>query len=124
MKSGYEEVLANITTFLRDETKTETVIGKEFTLGEFTCVPVIRLGLGFGFGGGEAEITPKTGGHSEGSGAGAGMGIEPVGFLVARGAEVSFVPARTSKGLSAAFEKLPDLLEKFMEKRQAAATPA
>lgn len=118
MKSDYDEVLTKITQFLRDETKTETVVGKEFKLGEFTCVPVIRLGLGFGFGGGEAEVTPKTGGQSAGSGAGAGMGIEPMGFLVTRGAEVNFVPTKTSKGLSAAFEKLPEVLEKYWTNQQ------
>lgn len=118
MKSNYDDVLAKITQFLQDETKTETVVGKEFKLGEFACVPVIRLGVGFGFGGGEAEITPKMGGHSEGSGAGAGMGIEPMGFLVSRGSEVSFIPTKTSKGLSAAFEKLPEMLGQFWENRQ------
>ena len=42
------------------------------------------------------------------------MGIEPVGFLATRGGEISFIPARNTKGLSAAFEKIPDLLEKFI----------
>ena len=84
-------------------------MGKEFTLGEFTCVPVIRLGMGFGYGGGEGGgDTPELKGHGEGSGAGAGMGIEPVGFLAARGGEITFIPAHNTKGLSAAFEKLPD----------------
>lgn len=114
MKMQVEDVLSKVTDFIKSEAKTETVMGKEFTLGEFTCVPVIRLGMGFGYGGGEGEVPNSKSGHGEGAGAGAGMGIEPVGFLATRGGEISFIPARNTKGLSAAFEKIPDLLEKFM----------
>ncbi len=114
MKMQIEDVLGKVTEFIKSEAKTETIMGKEFKLGEFNCVPVIRIGLGFGYGGGEGEA-PKTGqGHGEGSGAGAGMGIEPVGFLASRGSEITFIPARNTKGLSAAFEKLPDVLDKFI----------
>lgn len=112
MKANFEEVLVKVTEFLKTEAKTETVVGKEFKLGEFTCVPVIRVGLGFGYGGGEGGDDKH--GHGEGSGAGAGIGIEPLGFLVTRNAEISFVPSKTSHGLSAAFEKMPDVLEKFL----------
>ena len=115
MTLNFDEVLTKVTDFLKTEAKTETVIGKEFTLGEFTCVPVIRVGLGFGYGGGEGEDERKA--HGGGSGAGAGIGIEPLGFLVTRGAEISFVPSRNSKGLTAAFEKMPDVLEKFLAKK-------
>lgn len=117
MKTGnYEEVLAKVTEFLKDETKTSTVIGHEFKLGEFTCVPVIKVGMGFGYGGGEGEA--KVSGHGEGSGAGAGMGIVPMGFLVSRGELIQFVPATTTHGFSAAVEKLPDLLGKYFETKK------
>lgn len=116
MQTNFEEVLGKVTDFLQSEAKTETVIGEEFKLGEFTCVPVIRVGLGFGYGGGEGVDDKKA--HGSGSGAGAGIGIEPLGFLVTRGPEISFVPARNSKGLTAAFEKMPDVLEKFLAKRE------
>jgi uncharacterized spore protein YtfJ len=122
MKMQVEEVLSRVTDLIKSEAKTETVMGKEFKLGEFTCVPVIRVGMGFGYGGGEGGgEMPKAGqGHGEGAGAGAGMGIEPVGFLATRGGEISFIPARNTKGMSAAFEKIPDLLEKFMATRRTA----
>jgi uncharacterized spore protein YtfJ len=113
MKANFEEVLSKVTEFLKTEARTETVMGKEFKLGEFTCVPVIRVGLGFGYGGGEGGDDKH--GHGEGSGAGAGIGVEPLGFLVTRGAEISFVPSRTSHGLSAAIEKMPNVLEKFLK---------
>ncbi len=118
MKTNFDDVLGKVTDFLKGEAKTETVIGKEFKLGEFTCVPVIRVGLGFGYGGGEGN-DPKAG-HGEGGGAGAGIGVQPIGFLVTRGEEISFIQAQYSKGLSAAFEKVPELIEKFMEKQNLA----
>ena len=42
------------------------------------------------------------------------------GFLVANGSEIQFIPTRTSKGLGATFEKIPDLLEKFLDKKKKA----
>jgi len=40
-------------------------------------------------------------------------------FLVSRGDQISFVSTKTNRGLAAAFEKVPDLLEKYLEKRPA-----
>ncbi len=117
MKERFEEMLPQITEFLKSEAKTETVIGEPFQLGEFSCVPVIRLGMAFGSGGGEGEGPDKKG-MGEGAGAGAGMGMEPIGFLVTRGGEISFLSARSSSGLSKAFEQAPELIEKFLEKRK------
>ena len=120
MKPEIDEVISKVTDFLRDEAKTETVVGKQFQLGDFTCVPVIRLGMGFGFGGGEGEgDSAKTGkGKGEGSGGGAGAGMEPLGFLVTKGEMIQFVPTHTSKGLSVMFEKAPEMLAKYFEKKE------
>lgn len=115
MKMQFEEMLPQITKFLKEEAKTDTVIGKQFQLGEFSCVPVIRIGMGFGSGGGEGD-SPGKKGQGKGGGAGGGIGMEPIGFLVTRGGEISFLSARTSSGLSKAFEQVPELIEKFMEK--------
>jgi uncharacterized spore protein YtfJ len=121
--TNLNEMLGKITEFLKTEARTETIIGEQFKLGEFTCVPVMSVGMGFGGGGGEGKgkgnSTDKKSGEGEGTGAGggAGMGIGPVGFLVTKGNEIQFISARTSKGLSAAFEKLPDLMESFIEKK-------
>ena len=46
-------------------------------------------------------------------GAGAGIGIEPIGFLVTRKNEISFLQAGKTRGLAAVFEKVPDLIEKI-----------
>ena len=45
-----EELIAKITDFIKSEAKTETVVGDQFELGEFKCVPVIKVGMGFGEG--------------------------------------------------------------------------
>ena len=87
------------------------MVGQQFDLGEFKCVPVIKVGMGFGSGGGEGtEAKTKKG---QGMGAGAGVGIEPIGFLVSKGEEISFLAAGKTSGLAAVFEKVPDLIEKI-----------
>ncbi len=114
------DMLGKMTEFLKSEAKTETIIGQQFKLGDYTCVPVMSVGLGFGGGGGEGKGNNKKAGEGEGIGAGggAGLGMGPVGFLVTRGSEIQFIPTRTSKGLGSAFEKIPDILDKFLDKNK------
>ena len=57
-------------------------------------------------------------GEGGGSGAAAGMGVMPIGFLATRGDQISFIPSTTTTGLSAAFEKLPGLFEKIIDKKK------
>ena len=115
MELHFEELLGKITDFIKSEAKTETVVGEQFELGEFKCVPVIKVGMGFGSGGGEGS-QPKTG-QGQGVGAAAGVGIEPIGFLVSKADEISFLAAGKTQGLAAAFEKVPDLIEKLVRNR-------
>lgn len=126
MSVNLEETAKQLIDFLKMETKTETIVGQAFQLGEFTCVPVVRLGLGLGYGGGEGQGDISGKGKGEGTGTGSaatgGMGISPIGFLITRGDQISFIPTQTSRGLGAAFEKVPDLLEKMLEKKNGKAT--
>lgn len=115
MDLHFEELLGKITEFMKTEANTETVVGEPFDLGEFKCVPVIRVGMGFGSGGGEGTEVKK--GNGQGAGAGAGMGIEPIGFLVTKEDHISFLPAGKTTGLAAAFEKVPDLIEKLAQNK-------
>ncbi len=119
MESNYNELLKTFTEFLKAESKTETIIGKEFQLGEFACVPVMSIGLGFGAGGGEGKSPAKSvmGGEGAGGGGGAGMGMSPIGFLVSRGEVIQFIATRPASGLSGVFEKVPEVLEKFLHKK-------
>ena len=124
MDLHFEDLLKQITDFIKSEAKTETVVGEQFELGEFKCVPVIKVGIGFGSGGGEgADLKTKTR-KGQGMGAGAGIGIEPIGFLVTKGESISFLETGKTHGLAAAFEKMPDVLEKFMDKRYKEEVPA
>lgn len=120
MAFNLEETVKQLTDFMKTEAKTETVVGQSFQLGEFTCLPVIKFGIGLGYGGGEGhgEASGKGKGEGTGGGAGGGVGVEPIGFLTTRGDQISFIPTRSSKGLAAAFEKVPDLLEKMIEKKK------
>lgn len=120
MELHFEELLGKVTDFIKSEANTETVIGESFELGEFKCVPVIKVGMGFGSGGGEGAEPKK--GQGQGGGAAAGMGIEPIGFLVTKGNEISFLEAGKTHGLAAAFEKVPDLIEKLAKNRNKEAT--
>ncbi len=122
MDLHFEELLGKITDFMKTEANTDTVVGTPFQLGEFTCVPVIKVGMGFGSGGGEGTEAKK--GKGQGAGGAAGMGIEPIGFLVTKGDHISFLQAGKTQGLAAAFEKVPDLIEKLAQNRKKEEVPA
>jgi uncharacterized spore protein YtfJ len=113
MKTNFEEIIKEMTTFLTNEAKTETIIGKEFKLGQFNCVPVMALGMGFGGGEGGGEDENKA--HGEGGGGAAGMGMSPIGFLVSNEEKIQFISVKGPSTISTVFEKLPDLLTKYFE---------
>ncbi len=70
MELHFEELLGKITDFIKSEAQTKTIIGEQFQLGEFSCVPVIKVGMGFGSGGGEGRDPKKGEGHGGGVGRG------------------------------------------------------
>jgi len=113
MDTNYQETINKILDDIKSLAKTETVIGEQFQLGEFTCVPIIKIGLGFGTGLGSGSEPKK--GQGSGGGAGGGIGISPIAFLVSKGDEISVLSLDKKKGLSGVFEKVPDLMEKFIE---------
>ncbi len=113
MEFNLDEMLNKVIDQLRTMSKTETVIGESFKLGEFECVPVVKVSMGFGSGGGSGESSKSNLGQA--GAAGAGLGIEPLGFLVSRGDEISMISISRSKGLQSVFEKVPDLLEKLVD---------
>lgn len=116
MNVNFEALLQRVTEFIQSETKTDTVVGQAFTLGEYTCVPIIRARMGFGTGGGEGA-GPKNEGKGEGAMLGAGVVVEPIGFLATRGESISFLGATKHSGFDSALEKMPDLLEKLIDNR-------
>jgi uncharacterized spore protein YtfJ len=114
MELNIVELLDKLSGHVKSIANTETVVGEEFKIGEFTCKPVIKVGTGFGSGYGSGD-DPKGKYKGTGGGAGAGIGIIPLGFLVARGSEISFIAVDKKTALSTLFEKVPDLVEKMAE---------
>ncbi len=112
MVGSFEDMLKTLAEHVKSVGSSETVVGAQFTLGEFSCVPVIRLGLGFGAGGGSGEDSKK--GKGDGGGGGAGIGVEPLGFLVTRGDDIQFLSVGKRSGLAAAMEKMPELLQQML----------
>ena len=108
-----DDMLGKVTEFLKAEANTTTVVGTEFKLGEYTCIPVVKIGIGFGSGGGEGKDAKR--GSGEGGGAGAALGIEPLGFLVSNKDDIRFIPASNKKGVASMLDKVPDVLEKYFE---------
>ena len=104
-----EEMLGKVTDFISTQANTKSVIGEEIKMGEYSCVPVIKVGIGFGSGGGEKDT------FGGGGGAGGAIGMQPIGFLVSGNGEIKFIPASTSTGLEAAINKFPDLIGKYMD---------
>ncbi|MBN2485635.1 MAG: GerW family sporulation protein [Bacteroidales bacterium] len=114
MEANFDLLFDKVSEHLKSFAKTDTIVGEEFKFGEFSCKPVIKVGIGFGGGSG------NTSGHhgkncDSGTGAGAGVGMAPVGFLVTKNGEISFIPATNKKGLGDLFEKVPDLVEKIID---------
>ena len=114
MEINVEELLNKVSEQVKSFAKTDLVIGEEFKIGEYTCKPVIKVGTGFGSGVGVGD-QPKGKKKGEGGGAGAAIGVIPVGFLVTRGDEISFITAERQKGLHTLLEKVPDLVEKVAD---------
>lgn len=114
MEIKVDELLDKVSGHVKSMASTDTILGDEFTLGEFTCRPVIKVGTGFGSGTGTGD-DPKRKTSGTGGGAAAGIGITPVGFLVAKGDEISFIPSDRKSGLSTLLEKVPDLVEKVAD---------
>lgn len=113
MDFNIESLLDKVSEHVKSLASTETILGEEFTLGEFTCRPVIKVGTGFGSGAGTGKDPKSTSGT--GGGAGAGIGITPLGFLVAKEDQIYFIPSDKKTPLSSLIDKVPDLVDKVAD---------
>jgi uncharacterized spore protein YtfJ len=112
MSNRLEELSLSIITQLKEIASSDTVVGKQVTLGNKAVVPVTRVMVGFGVGGGEGEEAGAKSGF--GGGGGGGVRVEPVGFIIIEEDKVSFLPTTKGKyeGLISA---IPDLISKVSE---------
>jgi len=113
MDINIEALLDKVSDHVKSLASTETILGEEFTLGEFTCRPVIKVGTGFGSGAGSGKDPKST--SAAGGGAGAGIGITPLGFLTTKGDQIYFIPSDKKTPLSSLIDKVPDLVEKVAD---------
>ncbi len=116
MDTNYQELAKNLMDHMKTVASTDTVVGEQFSLGEFTCVPVIKLNMGIGSGGGVGDA-PKSG-KGSGGGAGAGVQVEPIAFLVAHGADIKLMNIRKGRGIESFFEAIPEVMEKFKSHKE------
>ena len=118
MDINIENLLDKVSEHVKTLVSTETILGEEFTLGEFTCRPVIKVGTGFGSGAGTGNDSKSNKGL--GGGAGAGIGITPLGFLTTKGDQIYFIPSDKKTPLSSLIDKVPDLVEKVADMKNKA----
>jgi len=111
METRIEDLLDKVSGHVKDLASTDTILGDEFTLGDYTVRPVIKTATGFGSGMGTGE-DPKKKACGTGTGAGAGIAVVPVGFLVAKGDDIKFIGSDRKSALSGLVDKIPDLVEK------------
>jgi uncharacterized spore protein YtfJ len=109
-----DELLDKVSGHVKSLASTETILGEEFSIGEYSCRPVVKVGTGFGSAAGSGNDV-KTKNSGTGGGAGAGVGVVPLGFLVARGDQISFIPVDKKTALSSLVDKIPDLVEKVAD---------
>lgn len=102
-----EKMFGKLDSFL----KTETVIGKPFTVEAVTLVPIVTVsfGLGGGLGGGK----DSKGNDGGGGGGGVGAKITPSAILVIKDNEVSVLPLRNQGSLDKILEMVPELVGKL-----------
>ncbi len=111
------EIIGKLMEELKTVAKTETILGREIKVGEFTLIPVSRISLGVGAGGGKGTDNKKEG---EGGGGGGGVMVTPIAFIVIKGDDISFHGIKRGGALDAVFEHLPELTEKFLAKTREA----
>jgi len=113
MAATASEIIGKLMDEFKSVAKTETILGQEIKVGEFTLIPVSRISLGIGAGGGKGSDSKKEG---EGGGGGGGVMISPIAFIVIKGEEISFHGIKRSGCFDGLFEHLPEITEKILAK--------
>jgi uncharacterized spore protein YtfJ len=115
MTNKLEGLASSIMTQLKDISSSDTIIGKQVTMGNKSVVPVTRVVVGFGVGGGEGEEAGTKSGF--GGGGGGGVKVEPVGFIIIEEDKVSFLPTGRTK-YEGIIQAIPDLITKLKDMKK------
>ena len=113
MPSDPESFLGKLMDQFRAVAQTETTIGKEFVVGDYTLIPVSKVSLGLGAGGGQhtGDKSPR-----EGVGGGGGVTVDPVAFIAIKGGEISVLRIKKAGALEAVLEHIPEI-QKLVAKK-------
>ena len=99
---------------------TRTVVGEPIAVEGATLIPLISIGFGFAAGGGEGRGEAKQKGEGSGGGTGGGAWVRPVAVVIIDKEGVRIEPIR--RGITTTIGKLsetiPQMIEKYMEKRE------
>lgn len=117
MSNVAAEIIGKLMEELRTVARTETILGQEIKVGEYSLIPVSRVSLGLGAGGGKGSENKKS---DEGGGGGGGVVVTPIAFIVSKGEDISFHAIKPGGFLDSFFEQLPTVAEKIMSKVQEA----
>jgi len=89
MTSVSEDLIKTLLNEFKTISRTDTIIGKEFQAGEYALIPT----------------------------GGGGIRIEPIAFIAIRGEDISFHGIKKGGTIEAILEKIPDMAERIMKKR-------
>jgi uncharacterized spore protein YtfJ len=99
---------------------TRTVVGEPITVEGATIIPLISIGFGFGAGGGQGKGEAKQKGEGTGGGTGGGAWVRPVAIIIVDKEGVKIEPIK--RGLTTTLDKMgeiiPQMIERYMEKRE------
>lgn len=115
-----KEILHELMNQLSGIVKTETVVGKPFTVEGFTIIPVSRVRIGFGVGALNRGDSGKKGSLDSG-GSGGGISVDPVALLViTKDGKISlYTMGEGIRGaLAKAVDLVPELIEKLFKKKE------
>ncbi|HAV10297.1 MAG TPA: sporulation protein YtfJ [Dehalococcoidia bacterium] len=96
----------------------KTVVGEPITIDGTTLIPLLSVGFGFGAGGGGSNKSDSKSNDGMGEGTGGAAGVKPIAMIVIDKDGVRIEPIKTgvASALDKFTEKMPDLMEKFMNK--------
>lgn len=92
---------------MQAEGRAESLLGKPFMLGTYTCIPVMSVKIGLG----KPTVTE---GEMHAEVEGETLELKPIGFLVNRDSDIHFITANAPTAMNSILEKIPPLIEKFL----------
>ena len=97
---------------------TRTVVGEPITIQDVTLIPLISVGFGFGAGGGEGRGEAKQKGEGSGGGTGGGAWVRPKAIIIIdkEGVRIEPIMGSISYAIEKVGERIPQKVEKCIEK--------